>query len=107
MGRPQTSWRGLLNGAAFAWILCVPIAPLSFLFDRASRERAMARLCGLRNGDERERAVTGDAARATLLLALSLQMILLVMSMISVRLSWDPNVPAGEKHGLLSAGMGF
>jgi len=67
----------------------------------------MARLCGLREGDERERTITGEAARATLLLALSLQAILMVMSLVSVRLSWDPDVPPGEKRGLLSVGMSF
>lgn len=104
---PIAPWRSLINSAAFIWILCSPIAPLTFLLDRDRRERVMARLCGLREGDERERAVTGEAARATLLFGLSLQTILLVLSLVSVRLSWDPNVPKGEKHGLLSVGMGF
>lgn len=104
---PATSWRSYVNTPAFIWILCAPVAPLSLLLDRERRERVMARLCGVRDGDERERVVTGEAARATLLLGLSLQVILLVMSLVSVRLSWDPNVPKGEKHGLLSVGMSF
>lgn len=106
-GPPHASWRGILNGAAFAWILCAPVAPITLLLDRGRRERAMARLCGLREGDERERAVTGEAARATLLLALSLQAVLLVMCLVNWRLEWDPVVPKGEKHGVLSVGLAF
>ena len=57
--------------------------------------------------DERERTVTGEAARATLLLSLSLQAVLLVMCLISVHLSWSPIVPKNEKHGILSVGLAF
>lgn len=103
----ETSWRSCLDSAAFLWVLCAPIAPLTLLLDRERRERALARLCGLREGDERERGVTGEAARSTLLLALSLQVIMLVMSLVSVRLSWDPTVPKGQKHGMLSVGLAF
>jgi hypothetical protein len=106
-GEPASRWRSLVNLAAFGWVLCAPAAPLSLLLDRERRERAMARLCGLREGDERERVVTGEAARATLLFGLSLEVVLLVMTMVSVRLSWDPHVPKDEKHGTLSVGMSF
>ena len=106
-GSPQGSWRSVLNTLSFAWILCAPVAPITWLLDRERRERAMAKLCGLREGDERERNVTGEAARATLLLSLSLQAVLLVMCLISVHLSWDPLVPKNEKHGILSVGLGF
>jgi hypothetical protein len=106
-GDSSALWRSLLNGAAFAWVLCAPIAPLELLLDRERRERAMARLCGLREGDERERAVTGEAARATLLLGLSLEVVLLVLSLVSVHLVWDPTAPKGAKHGLVEVGMSF
>ncbi len=106
-GEPSSLWRSIINHAAFAWVLCAPIAPLGLLLERQRREDAMARLCGLREGDERERVVTGEAARATLLLSLFLQVILLVLSLVSVRLSWDPTAPKGEKHGVLSVGMAF
>ncbi|MBI3299348.1 MAG: hypothetical protein HYZ75_14365 [Elusimicrobia bacterium] len=105
-GESAALWRSLLNYAAFAWVLAAPLVPIRFLFDRERREAAMARLCGLREGDERERAVTGEAARATLLLGLSLQVVMLVLSLISVRLSYDPALPEGQK-GLLQVGMGF
>ncbi|MBI4387297.1 MAG: hypothetical protein HY551_07930 [Elusimicrobia bacterium] len=105
-GEATTLWRAWLNGAAFLWVVLAPIAPLTLLLDRSRRERAMARLCGLREGDERERAVTGEAARATLLLSLTFQVVLLVMSMISVHLAWDPSAPKGER-GLVEVGMGF
>lgn len=102
-----SSWRSAINSLAFVWVLCAPVAPLSLLLSRESRERAMARLCGLREGDERERAITGEAARSTFLLALSLQAVLLVMTMISVRVYRLPEVPPGEKSGMLSVGMAF
>lgn len=106
-GSPETAWRSIINTAAFAWVLCAPVAPLSLLLSRERRERMMAKLCGLKDSDERERVVTGEAARATLLLALSLQAVLLVMSMVSVRLSYDHAAPKGQKKGLLSVGMAF
>lgn len=105
-GSPQGAWRSALNSFAFAWVLCAPAAPITWLLDRERRERAMARLCGLREGDERELAVTGEAARATLLLSMSLQAILLVLCLVSVRVVYDP-AAAGPKKGTLSAGMGF
>lgn len=107
VGRPESWARSVINHLAFAWVLCAPVAPLSLLLDRARRERMMAKLCGLREGDERERAVTGEAARATLLLSLSLQVVLLGLSLVHVRLSWDPFVPKGEKGGVLSLGLAF
>ena len=102
-----SAWRSALNSLAFLWVLCAPIAISTLVFDRERRERAMARLCGLREGDERERAVTGEAARSALLLALALQAVLLVMTMVSVRVYRDTRAPKGEKQGVLSVGLAF
>src|ERR1700685_3645477 len=68
-GDSDAAWRDFINNAAGVWFLCAPVAPITLLLDRTRRERAMARLCGLREGDERERVVTGEAARSALLLA--------------------------------------
>lgn len=103
--RPE-GWADALNTAAFVWVLCVPAWPLTLLLDRPRRERAMARLCGLREGDERERVVTGEAARSALLLSLALQSVLLVLSLVSVKVVWDPEAKT-EKKGMLTAGLGF
>jgi hypothetical protein len=99
-------WAVRVNTAAFVWVLCAPVWPITLLLDRERRERAMARLCGLREGDERERAVTGEAARATLLLGLALQSVLLVLSLTTVKVVWNPQ-EKGEKKGSLAAGLGF
>lgn len=105
--RPER-WADALNTAAFLWVVCAPVWPITLLADRAARERAMARLCGLKEDDERERAVTGEAARATLLLSLALQSVLLALSLTSVEVSFDPSAKArGEKGGVLSVGLGF
>src|SRR5437879_4277855 len=92
-GSPQGRWRDALNMASFAWILCAPAWPVTWLLDRKRREVAMARLCGLREGDERERAVTGEAARSALLLSLALQTVLLVLCVTSVQVVWNPDAP--------------
>lgn len=105
-GSPQGAWRDALNLLSFAWILSAPVWPVTWLLDRERREVAMARLCGLREGDERERAVTGDAARFTLLLSLALQSILLVLSMMTVKVVYNPEIKEAKK-GVLSAGMAF
>jgi hypothetical protein len=106
-GEPLSNWRKFLNTAAFGWVLAVPAAPLSLFVDHARRERIMGHACGLREGDERERAVTGEAARGTLLLGLCLQSILLVLSLVSVSLDYDSTKPAGSGRGRLQVGMSF
>lgn len=102
----ETPWAVRLNTAAFAWVLSAAVWPVTLVLDRARRERTMSRLCGLREGDERERAVTGDAARSAMLLSLALQSVLLVMTLTSVSLVYDPTSKA-EKKGMLSVGMSF
>jgi len=104
--KSHASWADWINTAAFIWVLSAPVWPVTLVLDRARRERVMARLCGLRENDERERAVTGDAARSALLLSLALQSLLLVMTMTRVHLVWNPDSPE-KKKGELSAGMGF
>jgi hypothetical protein len=106
-GEPATLWRHLLNDAGFAWVLCAAAALATLVLDRSRRERVMARLVGAREGDERERAVTGDAARTTLLLSLSFQVVLLVLSLTTVQFVWNSAAPKGEPHGLLSVGLKF
>jgi hypothetical protein len=104
--RSEARWAGAVNTLAFLYVLSLPAWPITFLLDRPRRERAMARLCGLREHDERERAVTGEAARATLLLTLAVQSVLLVLSLVQVKVVYDPTLKA-EKKGALSAGLGF
>ena len=103
--RPQL-WANMLNTAAFVWVLSVPAWPITLVLSRPRRERAMAWLCGLREGDERERVVTGEAARSALLLSLALQRVLLALSLIRVSLIWNL-AEKGEKKGLIAVGMGF
>lgn len=105
-GSPRSAWRDALNILSFAWILCAPAWPLTWLLDRERRESAMARLCGLREGDERERAVTGEAARSALLLSLALQSVMLVLTMTTVQVVYNPEIKDAKK-GTLSAGLGF
>lgn len=107
LGDPATLWRHVLNDAGFAYVLCAAAALITLVADRERRERAMARLCGVREGDERERAVTGDAAKTSLLLSLSFQVVLLVLSLTTVRLVWDSSAPKGTPHGTLSVGLKF
>jgi hypothetical protein len=107
LGEPATIWRHVLNDAGFAYVLCAAAALITLVADRDRRERAMARLVGAREGDERERAVTGDAAKTTLLLSLSFQVVLLILSLTTVQLIWNPSVPKGEHHGTLSVGLKF
>jgi hypothetical protein len=106
-GDPATLWRHLLNDAGFAYVLCAAAALITLVADKDRRERAMARLCGVREHDERERAVTGDAAKTTLLLSLSFQVVLLILSLTTVQLVWNSAAPKGSPHGTLSVGLKF
>lgn len=107
LGEPATLWRHVLNDGGFAYVLCAAAALITLVADKGRRESAMARLCGVRESDERERAVTGDAAKNTLLLSLSFQVVLLVLSLTTVRLVWDASAPKGTPHGTLSVGLKF
>ena len=107
LGEPATWWRHVLNDGGFAYVLCAAAALITLVADRDRRERVMARLCGVREGDERERAVTGDAAKTTLLLSLSFQVVLLILSLTTVQLVWNSAAPAGTHHGTLSVGLKF
>lgn len=107
LGEPASWWRNALNDAGFAYILCAAAALITLVADRDRRERVMARLCGVREGDERERAVTGEAAKTTLLLSLALQVVLLVLTLTTVQLVWNAAAPKGTPHGLLSVGLKF
>lgn len=102
----ETAWARRLNTAAFAWVIAAAVWPVTLVLDRARRERSMAWMCGLREGDERERLVTGDAARSALLLSLALQSLLVVLSLTSVKLVYDPSLE-GPHKGVLSVGMSF
>lgn len=104
--KSPSPWADWINSAAFIWVLSAPVWPITLVLDGARRERAMAWLCGLREGDERERVVTGEAARSALLLSLALQSVLLVLSLTTVKIVWNPE-EKGEKKGYLEAGMGF
>ncbi len=66
----------------------------------------MARVCGLRDGDEREQSISGEASRFALLLSLAIEGILLFLTLITVSFSWNPGAPKGAR-GLLSVGMSF
>jgi hypothetical protein len=107
LGEPTTWWRHLLNDGGFAYVLCAAAALITLVADKARRERAMVRLCGVREGDERERAVTGDAAKTTLLLSLSFQVVLLILSLTTVQLVWNAAAPKGSHHGTLAVGLKF
>jgi hypothetical protein len=100
-------WHRLLDNAGFAYMLCAVAALATFVIDKSRHERAMARLFGVREGDERERTVTGDAARTTLLLSLALQIVLLLLSLTTVKLVWNAAAPKGTPHGLLAVGFQF
>ena len=79
----------IANVLGFVWVLCLPYLPVSVLLRRDVRERLMSRLAGVREGDEREQVITGQAARATFLLMLALQLVFLAMSLTSVYLARD------------------
>ncbi|MBI4055994.1 MAG: hypothetical protein HY399_00395 [Elusimicrobia bacterium] len=99
---PKAGFLWFINQLGLLWILCVAYIPLALLFYRNFRESLLSRLAGFRERDEREQLVTAHASRATFLLMLALQIILLVFSMTTVDLVRDPN-----GHGTLSIGVGI
>jgi hypothetical protein len=107
LGDSDSGWRALLNDGGFAWILCAAVGLVTLVVDKERRELLTTKLFGIREGDERERSVTGDAARTTLLLSLAFQLVLLVLTLTSVQLVWNSTAPKGTPHGLLSVGFSF
>ena len=62
----------------------------------------MARLAGIREGDEREQRVTGQAARYTFLLTLAVEIALILMTLTTFHV-----VRNADRHGYVSIGFKF
>lgn len=90
------SWLSLL------WMASLLVLPVGLVLDSRWRQAAMSRLAGFHESDERERAVTAEAARATLLFALALQCALLAMSLTTFRFVRRP-----DGHGFIAVGVGY
>lgn len=101
-GLPEWLTEKVLNNLGLAWVLSLVYLIASLVFYKVFREKLMARLAGFREGDEREHIVTSEAARATFLLTLSVQIVFLILSLTSVHIVRNP-----DGHGFLSIGMGF
>ncbi|MFA6584390.1 MAG: hypothetical protein WCS77_08850 [Elusimicrobiaceae bacterium] len=75
----------LFDNISFAWILSLCYLLAALLFHRQFRELVLTRLAGFKEQDERERRITADSARATFMVMLALEIILLIMSMTTLR----------------------
>lgn len=104
---PENGLANVINELGFFWILSLAYLILALVFYKDYRENLLARLAGFKEGDEREHLVTANASRATFLLMLALQIVLLVMSLTHVHLIYDPSNPNPNEHGLLSISMAF
>lgn len=91
-----------LGWVSLLWMLSLAVLPVGLVLDAGWRKAAMSRLAGLRESDERERQITGEAARATLLFALALQCALLIASLATYRF-----VRNEDGHGYLAVGLGY
>ncbi|MBN1621592.1 MAG: hypothetical protein JW871_03275 [Endomicrobiales bacterium] len=73
------------------------------------RNDMLARIAGIKERDERESLIAGTASRSVFLLTTSILILLLFLSLITVKIGKKPAdaVAPGEKRGYISLGLQF
>lgn len=89
-----------------AWVLSLIYIVTKMLFSRKVRDVVMARLAGIKERDEREVVVAGNAAKFSFLSTFALLLFMLVFSISNLSITKQPNIDNG-KHGGISIGFGF
>jgi hypothetical protein len=67
---------------------------VALVFSSEAREATLTRLANIKDRDEREKYITGQAARSAYLSTLSIMILLLVLSVVNLRVT---NLPAGTQ----------
>lgn len=91
-----------------AWVLDLIYLVTKMVFSKRVREVVMTRLAGMKERDERESVVAGNAAKFSFLSTLALLLFLFVFSVSNLSVTQDPTAvtPSGDKkHGKVEIGF--
>lgn len=88
------------------WVLILLYTVTKMLFSKNFRDITMARLAGIKERDEREVVVAGNAAKYSFLSTFALLLFMLVFSITTFNLE-KKVVPTTEKNGTFSIGFGM
>jgi hypothetical protein len=90
------------------WIVAMLILTLKMVFVKDLRESILAKFARIKERDEREEIISGEAAKFTLLSTLAVMFLLLFFSLFTVKVGKYPEGSLGkDKHGFISIGMNF
>jgi len=95
----------------FGWVFILWVLDLFYiitkmLFSKNSRDIIMSKMAGVKERDERESVVAGNAAKFSFLSTFALLLFLLVFSVTTLSVTKKPENDPG-KHGGISIGLGF
>ncbi len=89
-----------------AWVAILLYTVSKMLFSKKFRDTTMARLAGIKERDEREGVVAGNAAKFSFLSTFALLLFLLVFSVTNLSVIKKPN-PTTGKNGMVTVGFGM
>lgn len=89
-----------------AWVLILLYAVTKMLISKKFRDTTMARLAGIKERDEREGIVAGNAAKFSFLSTFALLLFMLVFSVTNLSVIKRPNLEE-KKNGLVTVGFGM
>lgn len=89
-----------------AWVLILLYTVTKMLFSKRFRDITMASLAGMKERDEREGIVAGNAAKFSFLSTFALLLFMLVFSVTNLSVIKRPDPKAG-KNGLVTIGFGM
>lgn len=104
---PRMIWN-ILGINLMVWFAMVVLFMASLVLIPQLREKTLSRLANIRENDEREAYITGQAARKAYLTTLSLGLFLLFFSLFSLQIIWNSEAKqAGKPSGEVSISFGF
>ncbi|QDK42618.1 hypothetical protein DOM21_14395 [Bacteriovorax stolpii] len=89
-----------------AWVLILLYTVTKMLFGKKFRDTTMAKLAGIKERDEREGLVAGNAAKFSFLSTFALLLFMLVFSVTTLTVKKN-EVPAPGKNGQVAIGFGL
>lgn len=98
----------LLSWNLMLWFSVLFLSLILLVFLPEAREKTLKRLANLKERDEREQFITGQASRAAYISSLSLMILLLFLSVFSLNIYRVPEKEAIHgKTGTVAIGFGF
>jgi MFS family permease len=103
---PDTLGWNLFGYVFIAWVLSLIYIVTKMLFSKRVRDALMTKLAGMKERDERESVVAGDAAKFSFLSTLALLIFFFIFTASNVTVRKHP-LDSNNKRGSVAIGFGF